>query len=472
LLTLLKKVVPLDFSLQEDILTVVITGPNAGGKTVAMKTIGLLGQMAISGLHIPANPGSQIPMFDRFLIDIGDSQSIENDLSTFSSHVTNLKNFLDSATDRSLVLVDELGTGTDPVEGSALAQAVLEKLIARGTIVIATTHHNGLKAFANDNKKVMNGAMEFDTNSLNPTYVLQMGAPGSSYALEISERLGLDSSVISRSREIIGSDSVKLENLLLEVENLKSKTNQKNRDLERNKHTLDKIIKKYEYKLEKVKEKQKVLDETLSGELDDLVKESRAKIEHVVKEIREKSASKETIIEARDVIKDLSSQVTDKQKLSKNKKKKPETDELKIGDWVKIEILGKSGVVVKKAKRNNRTAVEIEGKTLWLENDGLQRVENKVKTKQQVFVSTEIESSVTFRLDLRGKRFDEAQDELIKYLDSVVLSGFEQVQIIHGKGTGALQQMTHLVLKQYPGIKKYYFENFDQGGTGVTIVEL
>ncbi|MCK4448445.1 MAG: endonuclease MutS2, partial [Candidatus Marinimicrobia bacterium] len=223
LLSLVKKVVPLNLSLPDGISSMIITGPNAGGKTVAMKTVGLLSVMAMSGLHIPADEGSHIPFFDIFLVDIGDLQSIENDLSTFSSHVSNLKAFLDKATDQSLVLIDELGTGTEPVEGSALGQAVLERLVEKRAFTIVTTHHNALKAFADKSPNVVNAAMEFSTDTLSPTYRLRLGYPGSSYALEISKRLGLSDKVIDRARKIMGGDTVKLENLLLEAEKLKTK---------------------------------------------------------------------------------------------------------------------------------------------------------------------------------------------------------------------------------------------------------
>ncbi|MDO9548036.1 MAG: hypothetical protein Q7J65_03615, partial [Candidatus Marinimicrobia bacterium] len=292
LLSLVKEVIPLNVSIGEAIRCVIITGPNAGGKTVAMKTIGLLSLMVSCGLPAPVDDGSKIPYFDRILMDIGDQQSIEDDLSTFTSHVSNLKKIIETATDRSLVLIDELGTGTDPLEGSALGRAVLEELVRRKTFTAVTTHHSGLKAYADQSPNVMNAAMEFDSTQLQPTYRFQLGLPGSSYALEISRRMGLDESVINRARDLMGADQVKLEHLLIEVDALKTQIEKENQSVERNKKTLDKLIAEYEKKLTSIREKHESMDDEIAVELERLVNESRSKIEHAVKDIREKDASR------------------------------------------------------------------------------------------------------------------------------------------------------------------------------------
>ncbi|HPB00105.1 MAG TPA: endonuclease MutS2, partial [Candidatus Marinimicrobia bacterium] len=291
LLALHKEVVPLDFELANDVRAVVISGPNAGGKTVAMKTVGLLSQMAMSGLPIPAEEESRLPLITRFLADIGDQQSLENDLSTFSSHINNMKYFLETADDRTLVLIDELGTGTEPTEGAALGQAILTELIAAGSLIIVTTHHNALKEFAQKQPGAINAAMEFDMVTLAPTYRLQIGLPGSSYAFEISNRLGLPAKVVDNARQIVGEESVRLTNLLREVEQLRSEVEKDKKIISQNKKTLDKLVTEYNNKLNTLREKAERADTELARQLEELVNESRRRIENAVKEIREQAAT-------------------------------------------------------------------------------------------------------------------------------------------------------------------------------------
>ncbi len=475
LLSLVKEVVPLNFSPPEGIKCIIITGPNAGGKTVAMKTIGLLGIMAACGLPIPADENSSIPFFDGFLVDIGDQQSIEDDLSTFSSHVSNLKHFLNRSTPHSLVLIDELGTGTDPIEGSTLGQAVLEKLINLGRFTIATTHHSSLKAFADKNDQVMNAAMEFDTESLTPTYRLQLGLPGSSYALEIARRLGVQESVITRARQLLGSDQVKLENLLLEVEQLKTKMEEERAAVERNKRTLDKLVSRYEAKVAQLKEKHAHIDENLSRELERVVSESRARIENVVRQIKEEQASKESIKAAHKTVKDLAKK-TDQQREPRKSSASQKTTQsrININDWVKIEGVDQRGRITAAPSGSKRIAVDIDGKKLWVDRKTVQQVSAPEVSKGETdrsSVTVNVSPVPSNQLDIRGQRADEAQRELIQYLDQAILSDLNEVEIIHGKGTGALQKMTHAVLGEHPAVTDFHFEDFDRGGTGATLVK-
>lgn len=472
LLSLVKEVVPLNVSIDAAIRCVIITGPNAGGKTVAMKTIGLLSLMVSSGLPVPVDDGSAMPFFDRILIDIGDRQSIEDDLSTFTSHVANLKKIVERATDLSLVLIDELGTGTDPLEGAALGRAVLEELVRRRAFTVITTHHSGLKAYADQDPNVMNAAMEFDSTELQPTYRFRSGMPGSSYALEISKRIGLDEAVISRARDLLGADQVKLEHLLIEVETLKAQIDKENQSVERNKKTLDKLITEYEKKLASIREKHEAMDDKIAEELERLVNESRSKIEHAVKDIREKKASRETIIEAKKTLESV------RQKAIKRQRgKKPKTTaanrEFSVGDSVRVDGISGTGQIRDVQADKRRAAIDINGKTIWISLESLEKLKNIRKSESaETRVLTQTQSLPSYRLDLRGKRFEEARDELERFLDRALLAGLNQIQIIHGKGTGALQKMTHEVLKNTPGVRKFYFEHFDQGGTGVTIAEL
>ncbi|MCK9560330.1 MAG: endonuclease MutS2 [Candidatus Marinimicrobia bacterium] len=470
LLALHKEVIPLEF--EPPVRAVVISGPNAGGKTVAMKTVGLLSQMAMSGLTIPTEEESRLPLITRFLTDIGDQQSIENDLSTFSSHIDNLKTFLETADERSLVLIDELGTGTEPTEGAALGQAVLTELVAAGSLIIVTTHHNALKEFAQKQPGAVNAAMEFDTATLAPTYRLQIGLPGSSYAFEISDRLGLPEAIVEKARQIVGEESVRLTNLLREVEQLRSEVDRDRRTIAQNKKTLDKLVGEYETKLATLREKAEHADADLARQLEDAVTESRRRIENTVKEIREKSAEPATIHTAHQTLAEI--QATAQKIKARQKKTAPASrTEWQIGDTVKIEGVSEPGEIIKIGVQNNRFGVVVGGKTLWVKREVLQSYQ-KTKPKEKQAPPTKVQTEMLFspRLDLRGMRYDEAESALQRFLDRALLAGLNQVEIIHGKGTGALQKMTQEVLRTYPGVRSFHFEDFDSGGTGATIVEL
>jgi len=471
LLALHKEVVPLDFELANDVRAVVISGPNAGGKTVAMKTIGLLSQMAMSGLPIPAEEGSRLPLITQFLADIGDQQSLENDLSTFSSHINNMKLFLETADDRTLVLIDELGTATEPTEGAALGQAILAELIAAGSLVIVTTHHNALKEFAQKQPGAVNAAMEFDTITLAPTYHLQIGLPGSSYAFEIANRLGLPAKVVDNARQIVGDKSVRLTNLLREVEQLRSEVEKDKKIISQNKKTLDKLVTEYNKKLDALREKAERADAELARKLEELLDESRRRIENAVKEIREQAAAPETIHQAQKTIAEIQTNV---HKIKARPKRTAPTPpvEFQIGDPVRIDGISEFGEIIKIGSQNNRFGVAVGGKILWVSREALHPFK-KITTleKQPAVVSVESEPLFSPRLDLRGMRYDEAESALQKFLDRALLAGLNQVEIIHGKGSGALQKLTQEVLRATPGVHSFHYENFDSGGTGVTIVE-
>lgn len=475
LLSLITDVVPLNFEIDENIRVVLITGPNAGGKTVAMKTVGLLSKMAMSGLHIPAESESKIPFFDTFHVDIGDFQSIEENLSTFSSHISHLVDFLKNMSSCSLVLIDELGTGTDPIEGASLGQAILEKFSEKGAFTIATTHHSSLKAFADNSDFVTNAAMDFDTNNLSPTYNFRAGMPGSSYALEIARRMGLDKDIIERASNIIGKDQVKLENLLIEIDREKTELAKTKDDLERNKKTLDKLVHEYNSKMKTIRKKESKIIDQKEDKMEALLNEYRAKFENTVREIKETNAKKEIIKKAKEEIQKLESDVKEKKaKKQQVKKRKAAKKEFSPGQWVELSGFGKEGVILQVQKNSNKISVDIDGKTLWVDKANLQPVEKKKEPKQdfnRITHSVHVDTDVNYKLDIRGMRYDEAEAELIKYLDRALLSGFSQVQIVHGKGTGALQTMTQNLLRNYPGVREYFFEGIDKGGSGATIVK-
>ncbi|MFP4548550.1 MAG: endonuclease MutS2 [Fidelibacterota bacterium] len=474
LLALVTEVVPLDFKINAKTKVVLITGPNAGGKTVAMKTVGLLMKMAMAGLHIPAEVESKIPFFDTFHADIGDFQSIEESLSTFSSHISHLVDFLDHMTPYTLILIDELGTGTDPIEGSSLGQAILEKFSEKNAFTIATTHHSSLKAFADNTDYVMNAAMDFDTDNLSPTYKFRAGMPGSSYALEIARRMGLDKKIIERATNIIGKGQVKLEKLLIEIDREKTELEKKKKDLDRNKKTLDKLVEEYNSKLKSIRKKESRIIDQKEDKLEELLNEARSKIENTVREIKETNARKDTIKKARTEVENLEKRVEKKKaKKQLEKRRKTSKEELKQGQWIELKGFGKEGVVLQVQKNSSKVSVDIDGKTLWVDRSNIKPIQKKqTKTDfNRINHSVNYDSDVNYKLDLRGMRYDEAETELTKYLDKALLSGLSEVQIVHGKGTGALQQMTQNLLRDYPGVREYFFDNIDRGGAGATIVK-
>jgi len=402
LLALVTEVVPLNFNIQADTRVVLITGPNAGGKTVAMKTVGLLAKMAMSGLHIPADIDSKIPYFDTFHIDIGDFQSIEENLSTFSSHISHLVEFLKDMGQYSLILIDELGTGTDPIEGASLGQAILEKFSERGAFTIATTHHSSLKAFADNSDFVSNAAMDFDTDNLSPTYNFRAGMPGSSYALEIAKRMGLDAEIIERASNIIGKDQMNMEKLLIEIDREKTELEKKKFGLERNKKTLDKLVEEYNNKLKSIRKKEAKIVDLKDDKLEELLHESRAKIENTVREIKESNAQKEAIKKAKVEIEKLEQQVKKKKAKKKIQKDRiAKKQEFSEGQWVELVGFGKEGVILKVQKNSSKISVDIEGKTLWVDKSSLKASEKK-QSKQdfnRITHTLKMDTDINYKID-------------------------------------------------------------------------
>lgn len=466
-----KTVVPLNLTTPAGKQLIIISGPNAGGKTVAMKTIGLLTLMALSGWHIPAEPDSQIPFFRQVFVDIGDQQSIENDLSTFSSHIANLQHFLAEADSTSLVLIDELGTGTEPSEGAALSQAILTALAAKGVWTIATTHHHALKEFAEQHPAALNAAMEFDLHTLEPTYRLQLGSPGSSYAFEIAARLGLNPEIIQQARRFLDSSSNDLNTLLNRIAHLKSQLESELKAQSKAKTTLDRLIKEYDQRLANLQAMEKQQSSRLLQELEEFITRSRQQLENTIRNIKEQAASKESILSAHEAFEQVQKELN-KVRTHHTSHQKPEVVIPQVGDQVRIASLNEIGMVVAPFNKNRRCAVDVKGKRLWLPVEQLQIVSKPqadTPTVKSVTVNKEIAPILS--LDIRGMRVAEAEEALQKFLDRALLAGVSQVEIIHGYGTGALQKLTREVLKNFPGVKRYKFQDFDSGGSGVTLVE-
>lgn len=460
--------VPLNLKLDTE-KVIVITGPNAGGKTVTLKTAGILVLMVQSGIPIPANPDSNFHFFENVLVDIGDAQSIEDDLSTFSSHLKNIKQIIEEASNKSLVLLDEIGTGTDPTEGAAIATGVLITLRNKGARVLATTHHGSLKLIANQLENFQNASMEFDTNELKPTYIFNQGMPGSSYAFEVAHRIGFDDDFITLSKKFLDPDKTKIEDFLISLEKKSRTLREQLRKLEIENLRLKGLANLYQEKIDKLeKQKKEILADT-QEKAQILLSEINKKIETAIKNIRESNADKEVIKKEKQEIEALKKET---QKIFvQNITKAVANNELKIGDYASIKGTTSVGVIEELDKDKNKAlltigSLKIKAKYSELIPANKSDLDEFQRRKLDVDMN-----NINYRLDIRGKRAEEAELEILKFLDNANMQGLDRVEILHGKGTGALKQLVQTILKNYNAVKNFYYANIESGGEGVTIVE-
>lgn len=460
--------VPLSFELN-DINVVVITGPNAGGKTVVLKTIGLLNLMLQAGIHVPVNSESNFHIFDNILIDIGDQQSIEDDLSTFSSHLKNLTHIINSSDSKTLILLDEIGTGTEPAEGSALAASILDELQKKGSLVFATTHHGSLKVFAFNQKRMQNAAMEFDHSNLFPTYRFHLGIPGSSYAFEIAKRSGISESILDNAKKNIDDDKYSLERFLSELEEKSNKLNKKLNELEIENTRLKELSALYKKSYEKIENEKKEILKKVKVESDLYLDNVNKQIEKVIKEIREKEASKEVIREAKKIIQDVKEE--NKNAFNFLNDKTNDNRQYKVGDTVAIKNSSTVGKIVEINKEKVQATILVGSIKMKVKlSELIEAAESKSVQKEKFnnFPITEID----YRLDIRGERPEEAEYKVIRFIDEAYQASLDRVEILHGKGTGALKKTVWDILKHHDKIKNYYFAAIEFGGDGITIVEL
>jgi DNA mismatch repair protein MutS2 len=461
--------VPLSFKL-DDQKIIVITGPNAGGKTVVLKTIGLLSLLLQSGIHIPVHPDSNFHLFQNILIDIGDEQSLEDDLSTFSSHLNNLKNILLNADENSLVLLDEIGTGTDPTEGSALAAAVLFKLRDKRTLVLASTHHGSLKIIANDEVGFINAAMEFDHEQLKPTYKFKLGVPGSSYAFEIARRIGVDDSLIQTASNFMDSDKYKLEIFLSELEEKSNKLEEKLKQLEIENTRLAGLSGLYKNNIERLEKEKKEILKKAKSDAEDFLKDVNRKVENVIKQIRESGAQKEVIKEAKKIIVELKAET--EELYSPEVGKEINISDFSLGSFVSIKNTTTSGKIIQIDKERGKAL--IESGSIKMQVDFSDLIPGHPDTSHTpVIHHHNISQPVTqYRLDIRGRKPEEADFEIVKFIDDSYMTGQQRVEILHGKGTGVLKKTVKEILDKHENVKNYYFAPIEFGGEGITIVEL
>jgi len=481
-----RAVVPLSLAIGEEYRTLVITGPNAGGKSVAMKTIGLFALMIAYGIPLPVAPGSGFALFGHLIVDIGDEQSIEEDLSTFSSHVANLKYMLSNAVANTLVLIDEAGTGTDPAEGGALSQAVLEFLTRSGARTIATTHHGTLKVFAHETESVENGSMQFDQDTLTPTYVFQSGIPGSSYAFEIAERIGLESDILGRARALVGEKKTAVEELIATFEARNQALQERLTDVENERDKARAEKRQYEKRRDSLRENTDAIRHQAMVEADRILQGANARIEKTIREIRETGAEPDTTREARDEVTKLKQEVlsrkekVERRQLARKRRKKPTGvrafhGPLSVGDQVVLDGGGTAAEILEISEKEGVVAVgsmRMRVKLTRLTKIGGPR-NQRVAVRQIAQDPSGIASASARRhIDLRGKRVDEAIGEVMRLIDEALPTGIGQVEILHGKGTGALRRAIHDYLDSRDDITGYDVAPWNQGGTGVTLVNL
>ncbi len=473
------EVVPVDIRLGDDFDTLVVTGPNTGGKTVALKTAGLLVLMAQSGLHVPAGEGTKIGIFKQVFADIGDEQSIEQSLSTFSSHMTNIVDIVERAGQDSLVLLDELGAGTDPTEGAALAQAVLEKLHGAGAKTVATTHYSELKNFAYARERVENASVEFDAVTLRPTFRLLTGKPGRSNAFEIARRLGLPGELVDRAREFLTVEQVQVEELVSNLER-----SQQEADAERvaaARLTEEARILRERYrKMESDLAQKRVAILTKAGEeARNLVKEARLEAGAAVKELREKLADEATrnreaaIQKARERLGSL------RHKAGRFTPKKviegAAPEEVRPGEEVFLPEYNQKGYVLAAPGPAGDVQVQVGIIKISVPLKSLRKTDSSRPTVEQskiAGVMLDKAREISYEIDLRGQYADEAMLLVDKYLDDAYLAGLPKVRLIHGKGTGSLRIAIHRQLKGHHRVKSFRIGEHGEGGLGVTVVEL
>lgn len=448
---------------------ILITGPNAGGKTVVLKTFGLINLMAACGLHIPADPDTNLHLFKNIMLDVGDEQSIENDLSTFSSHLNNIKNILNDAGKDTLVLIDEIGTGTDPTEGAAIATAVLVELQKKGTAVLATTHHGSLKLIADELDGFQNASMEFDNEKLSPTYVFSQGLPGSSYAFEIARRIGFDESFIKFAEKYLDGDKYKVEKFLIDLETKSRTYKQKLDETERENVRLKGLANLYKDKIDNLEKQKKEILSEAKNKADAYLKDVNKKIEQAIKTIRESSAEKSVVKEQRREIENL------RKDIRKEKTEQVEVlpgEELEAGSYAKVKGTETSGVIKEIDKNKNRAFLEVGSLKIQVKYSDLIPAKNK-EVVETSYVSHQYSPSyyASQRLDIRGEKPEDAEYKILRFLDDAYASNLDKVEIIHGKGTGTLKSTVHEILKNYDKVKDFYFANIEVGGEGLTIVE-
>jgi DNA mismatch repair protein MutS2 len=512
-----KEIVPLSLYLSQDKRILLISGPNAGGKSVCLKTIGLLQYMLQCGFLIPASESSELTLFKDIFIDIGDEQSIENDLSTYSSHLNNMKSILEEATERSLVLIDEFGAGTEPVAGGAIAEAILGVIEDRGCFGVITTHYGNLKFYASGSKGVVNGGMQFDVRNIQPLFKLETGVPGSSFAFELARKIGLPESVVKKAEERAGTDFVDLERHLKKIAKNRKAWEERLAKIKSTDRTLENITDRYQKELSEIQALRKRIIEEAKSEAAAMLADANKRIESTIKEIRESQAQKEKtknarreLIEFSDKIEVISTNSTDdkitakmeqlikrKERRDERKREKGETDSksipkgaivninntpLQAGDKVRIKGGDLIGEVLK--IENTTVSVAVGSVISKLTAEKIEKISNReyntiVKESSQKRFSVVESENITNRrlnfkpvIDIRGERLEQAIESVTRFVDDAVMVGVGEIKVLHGKGNGILREEIRKYLKTIGGVSSFRDEFLEMGGSGITVIKL
>lgn len=459
-----------------DVTAIVITGPNTGGKTVTLKTVGLCTIMAQCGLPVPALDGSELAVFEQIFADIGDEQSIEQSLSTFSSHMVNIVDILSKFNEKSLILFDELGAGTDPQEGAALAIAILDETVDRGARVMATSHYPELKAYGYNRPSVVNASVEFDIETLSPTYRLLIGVPGRSNAFEISKRLGLSSNVIDHAKSFTGTDRHEVESMIASLEESRLRSEREADEAHLLLEDAQKIRAELEERLRIYDEKKENLEKKAKDKARKIVDDAKKEAETIIAELRKMkengalSVKEHELIDAKKRL-DNAAPIDNNKVLQKAVAARERKQNLQVGDEVKVLSYGQKGTLLQKA--GNEWVVQIGILKMKLPESDLEYVKPEKEQATRPMMNVKNRNSVVkLELDLRGERYEDALIRTEKYLDDALLANYPRVSIIHGKGTGALRQGIQNFLKNHKRVKSYRYGEAGEGGFGVTVVEL
>jgi len=468
------KVIPISLEIDNNYTSMIITGPNTGGKTVTLKTVGLLTLMTQYGMHIPAKSGSHIAVFDNIFTDIGDEQSIEQNLSTFSSHMVNIINITKKITDNSLVIIDELGSGTDPVEGAALAIGILEFLNTKNSLTLCTTHYSELKTYAMSKTNILNACMEFDIKTLKPTYKLILGIPGKSNAFAICQKLGLDKNILDNSSTYITKNIVDFEDLL-------AKINAEKNEIEKIKRNTQSEYSKIKLESDKIQKEKEQIEKQKTNILDKAKKEARElllsakqEINDMIEEIKQSDVSEIQTKRAKSnkKINDKISNLSNEKELKKQVKNSIKLEDLKIGQTIYIPNLDKQATILNIQNKNNiQVQIGIIKTNIKLNEIELTEKQEKENTNIKIQIQNKAQT-ISSSINVIGKNIEEAIIEIDKYLDDAYISKIGIVTIVHGKGTGKLKDGIHNYLKKNKYIKSFRLGNYSEGQNGVTIVEM
>ena len=498
-----KQVIPLDITLDEKKRILIISGPNAGGKSVCLKTVGLLQYMMQCGLLIPLHESSRTGIFSSIFIDIGDEQSIENDLSTYSSHLTNMKYFVRNCNEKTIILIDEFGSGTEPQIGGAIAEALLDRFNRNRSFGVITTHYQNLKHFAEDTEGIVNGAMLYDRHLMQPLFKLSIGNPGSSFAVEIARKIGLPEDVIADASAKVGSDYIDMDKYLQDIVRDKRYWESKRQKIRQQEKKLEDITSRYEKDLEEVNRQRKEIMREAKAEAQRILAEANARIENTVREIKEAQAEKEQTKLARKALEEFKASVEsageedDKiarkmaklQERKERKKQKLNTpaakqtfnrDVIEVGDNVRLKGQVSAGTVMELQGKQAVVAFGMIKSTVKLEQlEKVSKGQIKKEIQKSTFVSSDTtdhmhEKKLNFKqeIDVRGMRGDEALQTVTYFIDDAIQVGASRVRILHGTGTGILRQLIRDYLHSVPGVRHYHDEHVQLGGAGITVVEL